>query len=329
MTSREREALLQKVQKDARRIADHFGLHFKAILAEHPKVKSRYGVCYADGLIKIRLNHARTGEPLRYSSLIDTLCHELAHLKHFNHGPDFRRFFFRILRWARRQGIYRPRKTPSMTAPSSPYSSISRSPDFRYTGPANRNGVPIFAELDTQTELTPLPWESPSPAPSTPPLKVALTRKTAPSAPSAKATLTRKTAPSAPSAKATLTRKTAPPTPPTLSAPSAKATLTRKTAPHALPLQPPLPWDAATPSPPPKKAAPSAKATLTRKTAPHALPLQPPLPWDAATPSPPPKKPFPRLMQADSTVLTVPAKALMGSNAQKSKRRKPEQLSLF
>jgi len=105
----EREVLLSRVRGDARRVAAHFGLEYRAIEAERRGVKSRYGACYQDGLIKIRLQHAKTGEQLKYSSLIDTLCHELAHLEHFNHGKEFKRLYLRILRWARQEGIYRPR----------------------------------------------------------------------------------------------------------------------------------------------------------------------------------------------------------------------------
>jgi hypothetical protein len=50
-----------------------------------------------------------TGRALRYSSLVSTLCHELAHLRHFHHGPEFQDLYQRLLAWARREGIYRPR----------------------------------------------------------------------------------------------------------------------------------------------------------------------------------------------------------------------------
>ena len=71
-------------------------------------MKNRYGICYEDGVIKIRLRHAVTGRPLRYSSLVSTLCHELAHLRYFNHGVRFRVFNMELLEFAREQGIYRP-----------------------------------------------------------------------------------------------------------------------------------------------------------------------------------------------------------------------------
>jgi hypothetical protein len=39
---------------------------------------------------------------------VNTLCHELAHLRHFNHGLRFRRLYFEILEYARDRAIYRP-----------------------------------------------------------------------------------------------------------------------------------------------------------------------------------------------------------------------------
>lgn len=157
MERSEREALLTRLQHDAHRIASHFGLRYRGIVAD--RAKSRYGVCYDDGLIKIRLDHAKTGRALKYSSLIDTLCHELAHLKHFDHSPAFREFFFRVLGWARSQGIYRPgphhrhRRSPSVEPPPLP--------DYK---PPRRNGVPVFTDAEPAAvagQSLLLPWEQP------------------------------------------------------------------------------------------------------------------------------------------------------------------------
>jgi predicted metal-dependent hydrolase len=100
--------LIEQLNRDAERLAGQFGLRYRSITAERVGVRSRYGVCYADGAIKIRLRHVTTGRPLKYSSLVNTLCHELAHLRHFNHGPRFKAFYFEILDYARALGIYRP-----------------------------------------------------------------------------------------------------------------------------------------------------------------------------------------------------------------------------
>jgi len=108
MNAASREILLRSLVSDAERIARYFGLRYKSIGAERANVRSRYGVCFADGSIRIRLRHAVTGRPLKYSSLVNTLCHELAHLRHFNHGPRFKAFYFELLDFARVRGIYRP-----------------------------------------------------------------------------------------------------------------------------------------------------------------------------------------------------------------------------
>ncbi len=102
--------LTAQLNRDAERIALHFGLRYRCVEAEPANVKSRYGVCYSDGTIRIRLRHAVSGRPLKYSSLVNTLCHELAHLKHFDHGLRFREFYGGLLEWARAEAIYRPRK---------------------------------------------------------------------------------------------------------------------------------------------------------------------------------------------------------------------------
>lgn len=108
MDRREATTLIEMLERDAARIACVFGLRYRSIEPERPQVKRRLGVCYRDGSIRIRLSHATTGRALRYSSLVDTLCHELAHLRHFNHGRRFHALYRQILEHARRAGIYRP-----------------------------------------------------------------------------------------------------------------------------------------------------------------------------------------------------------------------------
>ncbi len=109
-------AVIECLNRDAERIAVRFGLRYQAIEAERANVKSRYGICYSDGQIRIRLRHATTGRSLKYSSLVNTLCHELAHLRHFIHGDRFKAFYLRLLEYARSEGIYRPGR-PAQPAP--------------------------------------------------------------------------------------------------------------------------------------------------------------------------------------------------------------------
>jgi predicted metal-dependent hydrolase len=118
MDRREARELLERLRRDAERVAGRFGLRYRSLEAERANVKSRYGICYSDGRIKVRLRHAVTGKPLKYSSLVNTLCHELAHLRHFNHGERFKAFYFELLAYARREGIYRPGTPRRETAPA-------------------------------------------------------------------------------------------------------------------------------------------------------------------------------------------------------------------
>ncbi len=113
----ETRVLMQRLRRDAERIAARFELRYRTIEAERPDVNGHYGVCYSDGTIRIRLRHATTGRSLKYSSLVSTLCHELAHLRHFDHGLRFQAFYQKILDWARAEGIYRPGRVPSPSAP--------------------------------------------------------------------------------------------------------------------------------------------------------------------------------------------------------------------
>jgi predicted metal-dependent hydrolase len=115
LTKREREerqAVLEQLRSDAQVLAADFRLELQTVEAESAQVKRRYGVCYSDGSIRIRLRHARTGRLLKYSGLIDTLCHELAHLRYFDHGVRFQLFYRRILEHARRIELYRPGRPP-------------------------------------------------------------------------------------------------------------------------------------------------------------------------------------------------------------------------
>lgn len=115
MTRSEREEqaeVLRRLRRDAEVLAAHFQLPLLALDAERPQVKRRYGICYSDGSIRIRLRHVRTRRLLKYSALVDTLCHELAHLRHFNHGLRFQALYRRILEHARSVGVYRPDPRP-------------------------------------------------------------------------------------------------------------------------------------------------------------------------------------------------------------------------
>jgi predicted metal-dependent hydrolase len=133
--------LIERLNRDAQHVAWRYGLSYRSIEAERANVTSRFGVCYDDGVIKIRLRHAVTGRPLRYSSLVSTLCHELAHLRYFNHGLRFRVFNQQLLEFARAEKIYRPGRadpTPDRKVPEVPILSAGRK---------TRSGRPVQLSL--------------------------------------------------------------------------------------------------------------------------------------------------------------------------------------
>ena len=87
---KESRQVMKKLRAWGTELAARFELEFLSIDPERASVIEHYGVCYEDGAIRIRLRHARTGRLLKESSLVDTLCHELAHLKYMDHGLRFR-----------------------------------------------------------------------------------------------------------------------------------------------------------------------------------------------------------------------------------------------
>ncbi len=157
-----KRALLARLEQDALSICTRFGLRYRALEAERANVKRRYGVCFSDGTIRIRLRHVATGRPLKYSSLVNTLCHELAHLRHFNHGPQFQAFYARILECARREGIYRPRAVGSVgplgeggviSSTQAPRSAAAMSPSHRSSSPGREVPATVHPAITDQLEL--------------------------------------------------------------------------------------------------------------------------------------------------------------------------------
>lgn len=108
--------LVARLRADAARVAEQFRLPPYDLDADRADASDRYGLCFDDGRIRVRLVHARTSRVLRYSALIDTLVHELAHLHHMDHGPRWELLYEQMLAWCRRQGICAPQPRRSTAA---------------------------------------------------------------------------------------------------------------------------------------------------------------------------------------------------------------------
>jgi predicted metal-dependent hydrolase len=139
---REEDALLRRLREDAQLLAQAYGLPLRSI-AKTRRDARLYGTCDIDGQIRIRLRSRITGEFLRYSSLVATLCHELAHLRHFHHGPSFVRFYRELLEAARARGLYRPASPAALRAARAPRAGPVRE-DLAASAPRRPRQLPLF-----------------------------------------------------------------------------------------------------------------------------------------------------------------------------------------
>lgn len=146
MTETEREArdrAIERLRRHATLLAGAFELPLRSIDAESERVRRRYGICYADGRIRIRLHQLRSTDVLKYSVMVDTLCHELAHLRHFHHGPSFVRFYRELLEAARARGLYRPASPAALRAARAPRAGPVRE-DLAASAPHRPRQLPLF-----------------------------------------------------------------------------------------------------------------------------------------------------------------------------------------
>jgi predicted metal-dependent hydrolase len=81
--------LQKKILNVALQVAAEFALPLRSI--EFIKSENLYGQCSAEGYLRIKCEWP-DGELVPEMEVWRTLGHELAHLKHFNHGDDFWEF---------------------------------------------------------------------------------------------------------------------------------------------------------------------------------------------------------------------------------------------
>jgi hypothetical protein len=100
-------AILGKLKRDVQPILKAFALRFQTI--KESVAEGSLG--FNRGRHTIALNVRGKANPMKlrkYSAIMRTMIHELAHLRHMNHGRQFQDFDAELLLWARENGIYRP-----------------------------------------------------------------------------------------------------------------------------------------------------------------------------------------------------------------------------
>ena len=111
--------------KDMHEVADkvcaYFGLSYGRIMPETKKLAKYYGACWpckkcidaehideincSEKIIYIRIHVLnKPSKPLARKTILQTLAHELAHLREWNHGPQFDEFEFEISEHMRKLG---------------------------------------------------------------------------------------------------------------------------------------------------------------------------------------------------------------------------------
>lgn len=99
--------MLQKAEEDLQPLVKHFGLKYREIKLSHDK--SIYGHLTDSGRILIN-PFKKNGTLRKYSVIIETLIHELAHTRFAGHRKGtYGRFYKKLIGWAKEKGIYRPR----------------------------------------------------------------------------------------------------------------------------------------------------------------------------------------------------------------------------
>jgi hypothetical protein len=100
-------AILAKIRRDVQPVLKEFGLSFSTL--NESVAEGSLG--FNRGQRIIALNVRQKSNPMllrKYSAIMATMLHELAHLRHMNHGPQFKMFEAELVAWARSHGIYSP-----------------------------------------------------------------------------------------------------------------------------------------------------------------------------------------------------------------------------
>lgn len=80
---------IKEVKRITKILAKDFGVKVRRVY-EMPNTDRRFGLCSDDKSIGIRILKYKSSKVLKNSTILDTICHELAHLVVWNHGRKHR-----------------------------------------------------------------------------------------------------------------------------------------------------------------------------------------------------------------------------------------------
>jgi len=138
--------VLGKIERDIRPLLKEFGLSYQTL--KESVAEGSLGFNRGRKILALNVRQTRNPMKLRkFSAVMATMIHEAAHLRHMNHGPQFKMFEVELREWARNHGIYAPatrvrRGYDQPASELSGYRTLVTNPDGTQPGGTQGEGNP-------------------------------------------------------------------------------------------------------------------------------------------------------------------------------------------